>query len=198
MLGSEGKVKHLGLSECSAATLRRAHAAHPIAAVQLEYSPFSMDIEDPQIGLLEACRELGVAVVSYAPLGRGFLTGTYRSPEDLGADDPRRVMFPRFQPENFAKNLVLVDQIKAVAERKGCTPGQLTLAWLLTQGDVFPIPGTISLKHLEENADAAKVGVSPEEEMEIRKAIRECVVHGTRYPEAHMKSLFGDTPPLTS
>ena len=138
-----GKVSHIGLSECSSATLRRAHAVHPIAAVQIEYSPFTMDIEDPQIALLQTCRELGVATVAYSPLGRGMLTGQYRSNKDFEEGDWRRVA-PRFSDENFPKNLQLVDKLGAIAKGKGCTTGQLTLAWLLAQGeDIFPIPGYV-------------------------------------------------------
>ena len=191
---SEGKVRYLGLSECSAATLRRAQAIHPIAAVQIEYSPFTLAIEDPQIALLATCRELGVATVAYSPLGRGFLTGQLRSADDLAADDPRR-RFPRFSPENFPKNLELVARVEKLAERHGCTPAQLTLAWLLAQGnDVVPIPGTARVAGLEENWGALKVRLEPEEVREIRAAIEECEVHGARYPEAWLGSLFADTP----
>ena len=190
----EGKVKHLGLSECSAATLRRAHAVHPIAAVQIEYSPWTMDIEDPAVGLLATCRELGVATVAYSPLGRGFLTGAYRSVDDLAEDDGRR-MHPRFAPENFPKNLELVDRIKMLADKKGCTPGQLTLAWLMAQGeDIVPIPGTTRIKNLEENLGALKVKITPEDDKEIRQTIEGCQVHGSRYPDRFMKALFADTP----
>lgn len=125
----------------SAETLRRAHEVHPITAIQVEYSPFSVDIERPQIDVLRTARELGVAVVAYAPLGRGILTGQIRSPDDFGADDFRKNL-PRFSKENFPKNLELVAKVQAIASSKGCTPGQLTLAWLLAQGaDIFPIPG---------------------------------------------------------
>ena len=138
-----GKVSHLGLSECSANTLRRACAIHPIAAVQIEYSPFTMDIEDPAIGLLQACRDLGVATVAYSPLGRGMLTGQYKSNKDFEEGDWRRTA-PRFSDENFPKNLQLVEKLGEVARSKGCTTGQLTLAWLMRQGeDVFPIPGYV-------------------------------------------------------
>ena len=137
----EGKITHLGLCEVSAASLRRAHAVHPITAVQVEYSPFSMDIENPDIGLLETCRELGIAVVAYSPLGRGFLTGQYKSPNDFEEGDWRKY-FPRFSAENFPKNLKLVEELEKIAKPKSCTTGQLTLAWLMKQGnDVFPIPG---------------------------------------------------------
>ncbi|KAG8410808.1 hypothetical protein J3458_016896 [Metarhizium acridum] len=140
-LKQQGKIHHLGLCEVSAKTLRRAHAVHPITAIQVEYSPFSVDIESPQIDVLRTARELGVAVVAYAPLGRGILTGQIRSPDDFSDNDFRKNL-PRFSKENFPKNLELVNKIGSIASTKGCTPGQLTLAWLLAQGhDIFPIPG---------------------------------------------------------
>lgn len=139
-LKKEGKIEYLGLSEVSSATLRRAHAVHPITAVQMEYSPFAMDIEDPQIALLKTCRELGVAVIAYSPLGRGFLTGSYKSPADFEEGDFRKFS-PRFSEENFPKNLELVKHLQEIAQKKKCTSGQLSLAWLLAQGDdIFPIP----------------------------------------------------------
>ena len=176
----QGKIKYLGLSECSAETLRRAHAICPITAVQIEYSPFTMDIEDPQIGLLKTCRELGVATIAYSPLGRGFVTGQLRSLDDLEATDVRRYM-PRFSPENFPRNLVLVDELKAMADRKGCTVSQLVLAWMMAQGDdIIPIPGTKKVKYLEENIGSLKVRITPEENKEIRKAVASAEVHGHR------------------
>ena len=133
-------MRHIGVSEVSAATLRRAHAVHPISALQIEYSPWTLDIESDSTDVLRTARELGVAIVAYSPLGRGFLTGKYKSPDDFEEGDFRKSN-PRFSRENFAKNLELVDRIKALAEKKGCTPGQLTLAWLLEQGeDIIPIP----------------------------------------------------------
>ena len=195
-LKDEGKIKYLGLSEVSAETLRRAHAVHPIAAVQIEYSPFSLDIEDPQIALLKTCRELGVATVAYSPLGRGFVTGQYKSPDDFEEGDFRRNA-PRFSRENFPKNLELVDKLAQVAQKKGCTTGQLTLAWLMKQGeDIIPIPGTKKIKYLEENLGALDVQLSDEEEREIRQAVEGAEVHGGRYPEAYAASLFADTPKL--
>ena len=189
----QGKVRYLGLSECSSESLRRAHKVHPISAVQIEYSPFTMDIEDPKIGLLETCRELGVAIVAYSPLGRGFVTGQYKSPDDFEEGDFRRFS-PRFSAENFPKNLKLVDQIAELAKRKGCTAGQLTLAWLMAQGDdIFPIPGTKKIKYLEENLGALKIKLTAEENAEIRKAVENAEVHGERYPEAMMATLFADT-----
>ncbi|KAI4249066.1 MAG: hypothetical protein LQ352_005735 [Teloschistes flavicans] len=191
-----GKVKYLGLSECSSATLRRAYKIHPISAVQIEYSPFTMDIEDPKIGLLETCRELGVAVVAYSPLGRGMLTGQYRSNQDFGEDDFRRTM-PRFSDANFPKNLELVDALKAIADRKGITTGQLTLAWLMKQGeDIIPIPGTKRVKYLEENLASLNVSLTAEEEREIRAMVEQAETSGERYPANMMKYNFMDTPPL--
>ncbi|KAF1835003.1 aldo/keto reductase-like protein, partial [Decorospora gaudefroyi] len=191
-----GKVKHLGLSEVSSETLRRAHKVHPISAVQVEYSPFALDIESKQIDLLHTCRELGVAVVAYSPLSRGLLTGAFTSPDDFEEGDFRRIA-PRFSKENFPKNLKLVDCITDMAKAKGVTPGQLTLAWLMAQGeDIFPIPGTTQRERLEENVDSLKVQLSKEEEQTIRKACSEAEVSGTRYPEALMNSCYADTPPL--
>ncbi|KAK5456099.1 hypothetical protein LTS15_005418 [Exophiala xenobiotica] len=193
-LVKEGKVRYLGLSECSAESLRRAHKVHPISAVQVEYSPFTVEIEDPQIRLLEACRELGVAVVAYSPLGRGFLTGQYRSLDDFEQDDIRRTL-PRFAPENFHKNLDLVDKIVSLASKKGCTAGQLTLAWLMAQGeDIIPIPGTKKIKYLEENLGALNVKLTREEKLEIRQAIESAEVSGNRYPPAMQAYNFMDTP----
>lgn len=195
-LQDSGKVKYLGLSECSAETLRRACKVAHIDAVQIEYSPFTMDIEDPAIGLLQACRDLGVATVAYSPLGRGFLTGSIRSRDDFEEGD-FRTFAPRFSKENFHKNLELVDALKTLADKKGCTAGQLVLAFLLAQGeDIIPIPGTTRVKNFEENIAAMKVKLSAEEMKEIRKAVVGAEVHGGRYPEAFAKALFVDTVPL--
>jgi aryl-alcohol dehydrogenase-like predicted oxidoreductase len=194
-LVNAGKVKYLGLSECSSDTLRRAYAVHPIACVQIEYSPFSLDIEREEIGLLKTCRELGVAIVCYSPLGRGILTGQYKSPDDFEENDFRKFL-PRFTKENFPKNLQLVDQLTALGKKKGCSPGQLTLAWILAQGDDFiPIPGTSKIKNLEENAAAAQIKLSKEEVQEIRQACEKADVVGERYPEAMSASLFADSAP---
>ncbi len=185
---------------------------HHIDAVQIEYSPFAIDIETPQISLLKTCRELGVATIAYSPLGRfvslsfpfhltltkpsGMLTGVYKSPSDFEEGDFRRFL-PRFSPENFPKNLKLVDGIQAIAQKKGCTAGQLTLAWLLAQGeDVIPIPGTRKIKYLEENLGALEVKLSAKEEREIRDLVESAEVHGLRYPEAMLGHLFADTPAL--
>jgi len=189
-----GKVKYLGISECSAETLRRAHAVHPIHAVQIEYSPFTIDIEHEKIGLLKACRELGVATVAYSPLGRGMLTGALKGPEDLPEGDFRG-MLPRYSKENFPKNLELVSKLQTMAQKKKCTASQLTLAWLLAQGDdIIPIPGTKKEKYLHENLAALDVQLSAEENKEIRAAIENAEVAGTRYPEAAMAGVFADTP----
>ena len=195
-LQKAGKVKYLGLSECSAEALRRACKVAHIDAVQMEYSPFSMDIEDPEIGLLAACRELGVATIAYSPLGRGFLTGSLRTPDDFEENDFRR-RAPRFSKENFPKNLKLVDTLKEIADEKGCTPGQLTMAFLMAQGDdIIPIPGTTKEKNFDENMGSLKVKLTKSEEEKIRKAISQAEVHGGRYPPTFAKALFVTTVPL--
>jgi len=193
-LKQEGKIKYLGLSECSSESLRRAHKVHPISAVQIEYSPWALDIESPQINLLNTCRELGVAVVAYSPIGRGVLSGTIRSRKDLAEGD-FRLMSPRFSEENFPNNLKIVDTIGALAKEHGVTATQLTLAWLLAQGDdIIPIPGTTKIERLEENLGALKVKLTKEEEVKIRKVIEEAEVRGGRYPEGFTSALFADTP----
>ena len=192
----EGKIKYLGLSEVSSKSLRRAHAIHPISAVQIEYSPFCLDIEYPETELLKTCRELGVATVAYSPLGRGMLTGVYKSRADFEEGDFRKVA-PRYSDENFPKNLKLADQLGEIAKKKGCTAGQLVLAWLMAQGeDIIPIPGTKKLKYLEENMGALDVVISEEEEREIRRAVEAVEVHGARYPEHISGSLFADSVEL--
>jgi len=188
-LVKEGKVKYLGLSECSGATLRRAHAVHPISAVQVEWSPWTLDLE--KNGLLDTCRELGVSVVAYSPLGRGMLTGTFAKPEDIPEDDSRRIL-PRFQGENFYKNQQLVQRIQGIAQRKKCTAGQICLAWMLAQGnDVIVIPGTKRIQYLEENVAAKDVHLSPEELAELRQLIDAAEVAGERYNEHSMQTLHG-------
>jgi aryl-alcohol dehydrogenase-like predicted oxidoreductase len=183
-----GKVRHLGLSEASAATLRRACAVHPITALQSEYSLWSRDIEGQ---ILPACRELGIGLVAYSPLGRGFLTGAIRSIDDLAEDDWRRDN-PRFQGDNFQANLELVGRIEQLAVIKGCTPAQLAIAWTLAQGDdVVPIPGTRSHTRLDENAAATGVALTPEELAHIDELIPRDMAVGTRYPEAGMAVLNG-------
>ncbi|PVH72082.1 Aldo/keto reductase [Cadophora sp. DSE1049] len=195
-LKKEGKIKYLGLCEISSDTLRRACKIHHIDAVQIEYSPFSIEVEQPQFNLLNTCRELGVATVAYSPLGRGMLTGMYKSADDFEEGDSRRFL-PRFSTENFAKNLKLVNGLVSLAKKKGCTSGQLTLAWLLAQGDdIIPIPGTKKIKYLEENIGSLDVNLNSDELQEIRQLIEGAEVHGTRYPEATMASLFADTPEL--
>ncbi|HXN36088.1 MAG TPA: aldo/keto reductase [Opitutaceae bacterium] len=182
----DGKVRHLGLSEASPATIRRAAAVHPIAALQTEYSLWSRDPED---GLLQAVRELGIGFVAYSPLGRGFLTGQLRKFEDLAADDHRR-NFPRFQGENFQRNLDLVARVEALAKSKGCTPGQLALAWVLAQGpDVVPIPGTKRLRYLDENLGALGVELTAGELAQIDAAFPAGSTSGQRYSERSMASV---------
>jgi aryl-alcohol dehydrogenase-like predicted oxidoreductase len=179
----QGKIHYLGLSEVSSTTLRRAHAVHPISAVQIEYSPFSLDIEDPQIDLLNTCKELGIAIVAYSPLGRGFLSDQVKSPEDVKGD--WRALLPRFSEENFPKSMAIVDKIKVVAEKKGVTTRQVTLAWLMAQWEgVIPIPGTRRISALEENIEAMKIKLTEEEIKEIRKACENAGDLGGRYPEA--------------
>ena len=178
-----GKVRHLGLSEAGSETLRRASKVHPIAAVQSEYSLWSRDVEDD---VLATCRELGIALVAYSPLGRGFLTGEVRSFDDFPADDYRR-MSPRFQGENFAKNLQLVARIEQMATSKGCTPSQLALAWVLSRGDdVIPIPGTKRRKYLEQNVAALDVVLDSADLDLIEEIAPRGVAAGERYPAAMM------------
>ena len=155
-----------------------------------------MDIEKPETGLLKTCRELGIATVAYSPLGRGMLTGQYKSIDDFDENDFRRSI-PRFSRENFSKNLQLVEKMKAIAERKSCTPGQLCLAWMMNQGvDIFPIPGTKKIAYLEENLGACDVVLTLEDDKEIRQAIEGAEVHGTRVAQSLMGALVMDTPPL--
>ena len=162
--------------------------------MQIEYSPWTLDIESSSTDILATARELGIAIIAYSPLGRGFLTGQYKSPDDFEEGDFRRGN-PRFSKENFPKNLELVEKIKAIADKKGCTPGQLTLAWLMLQGeDIIPIPGTKKIPYLEENMGSLKVQITEEENAEIRKAIESAQISGSRYPEAGMKSVLSDTP----
>jgi aryl-alcohol dehydrogenase-like predicted oxidoreductase len=176
-LVTQGKVRHLGLSEAAPETVRRAHAVHPIAAVQTEYSLFS---REPEEALLPTLRELGTALVAYSPLGRGFLGGRFRSVDDLAADDWRRGN-PRFQGENFARNVALGDRLREMAAAKGCTPAQLALAWLLTRDSVIPIPGTSSLERLAENAAAPAVRLTPQELDEIERLSPNGAASGERY-----------------
>jgi aryl-alcohol dehydrogenase-like predicted oxidoreductase len=181
-----GKVRHLGLSEASPETIRRAHAVHPITALQTEYSLWS---RDPEEEILPTVRELGIGFVAYSPLGRGFLSGRFTSPDDFGEDDFRRD-HPRFQGENFRKNLELVERVKEIAEEKGVTPGQLALAWVMAQGeDIVPIPGTTTIRHLEENVAAADIELTPEDLRRIDEVAPRGVAVGDRY--ADMSSIDG-------
>ena len=182
-----GKVRYLGLSEAGPETIRKAHAVHPISALQSEYSLFTRDVEDE---ILPTVRELGIGFVPYSPLGRGFLTGRWRSIEDMPEDDTRSARFPRFAEENFKKNLELADRVREVADGKGITPGQLALAWLLAQGeDIVPIPGTKRRKYLEENAGAADVTLTEDDLARIEEAMPRGSAAGERYSEEQMRAV---------
>jgi aryl-alcohol dehydrogenase-like predicted oxidoreductase len=183
----EGKIRYIGLSEASAETLRRASKVHKITALQSEYSLWTRDVEDNEV--LATCRALGIGFVPYSPLGRGFLSGEIKKFEDLEADDWRRTN-PRFQGENFGKNLKLVEKLEEIAREKDVTASQLALAWVLAQGpDIVPIPGTKRVKYLEQNAAAAEIVLSPEELAQIDAVFPKDAVSGLRYPEAMMKSV---------
>jgi aryl-alcohol dehydrogenase-like predicted oxidoreductase len=184
----EGKVRYIGLSEAGPMTIRRATQEHPIAALQTEYSLWTRDPEDE---ILPLCRELGIGFVAYSPLGRGFLTGRFRNFEDLPADDYRRNS-PRFQGENFQRNLDLVERVEEIAGRKKCSPAQLALAWLLAQGeDIVPIPGTKQRRYLEQNIAALEVELTPADLEEIEDIAPKGVAAGDRYPEAGMRTVNG-------
>jgi aryl-alcohol dehydrogenase-like predicted oxidoreductase len=186
-LVDEGKVRYLGLSEVSADTLRRAHAVHPITALQTEYSLWYRDVESD---VLAACRELGVGFVAYSPLGRGFLTGAVRSLDDLRGDDDFRHTVPRFQGDNIERNLALVDAVRGLAERRGVMPGQLALAWLLTRGDdVVPIPGTTRPERLDENVGAAQIELTGDELDRLDAVFATSAIHGDRYSEDNIRIL---------
>ena len=183
----EGKVRHLGLCEAAPETIRRAAAVHPIAAVQTEYSLWTRDVESD--GVLATCRELGIGLVAYSPLGRGMLAGKIRALEDLTADDYRRNN-PRFQGDAFTRNLQLVDQVTRIAAEKGCTPAQLALAWVLAQGpDIVPIPGTKHRERLAENASAPKVILTPDDLALLGRAFAPEAVSGDRYPASGMATV---------
>lgn len=185
-LVAEGKVRTIGLSEVSAETLRKAHAVHPITAVQTEYSLWT---RNPEIAVLDACRALGVTFVAFSPLARGFLTGKLRDVSALAEKDIRRNM-PRFAPETYARNLPLLDGFGAIAEEKGCTMSQLALAWLLAKGeDIIPIPGTTSREHLRENAAAADVVLDAETVGRLDALINRDTVHGARYSAAQQMEI---------
>lgn len=182
-LVQEGKIRAIGLSEVNADTLRKAHAVHPVTALQSEYSLWTRDPEDE---ILQTCSELGIAFVAYSPLGRGFLTGQIKKFEDFEPGDYRRFS-PRFQGDNFNKNLQLVEKIEAMARQKGCTPSQLALAWVMAQGEfIFPIPGTKHMKYLEENVGALDVALTQKELSEIDNIAPKGVAAGLRYPESAM------------
>lgn len=182
----EGKVRHIGLSEASAKTLRRAHRVHPVTALQSEYSLWSREVEEE---ILPTCRELGIGFVAYSPLGRGFLTGQIQSPDDFPEGDYRKFS-PRFQGENFTKNLELVRGIMEMAKGKGCTPSQLALAWVLSRGtDIVPIPGTKKQSYLDDNIQALEVVLSREDLLRIDRLFPLHAASGERYPEAAMKTL---------
>jgi aryl-alcohol dehydrogenase-like predicted oxidoreductase len=181
-----GKVRHLGLSEASADSIRRAHTTHPITSVQTEYSLWTRDPED---GILPTCRELGIGFIAYSPLGRGFLTGRFRKYEDLPTDDYRR-FHPRFLVENFQKNLDLVKRVEEIAREKACTPSQLALAWLLAKGrEIVPIPGTKKRKYLEENLAAVALKLTAAEIARIEAAAPPNAAAGPRYPEQAMRAV---------
>lgn len=177
---SQGKIRHLGLSECSASTLRRAHAIHPIAAYQVEYSPFALEIESSEV--LNTCRELGIAIIAYSPIGRGILTGQIQSFSDIPETDFRR-MLPKYAEDNFPKIRELVQGLEVIAKRHDSTSAQVALAWLLAQGsDVIPIPGTKSIQRLDENMRSVALCLSEAELKEIRALIDRTEIPGTRYP----------------
>jgi aryl-alcohol dehydrogenase-like predicted oxidoreductase len=186
-LVEEGKIKYVGLSEATLEQTRRAHAVHPITAYQMEWSLWSRDVEKELVPL---CRELGIGIVAYSPLGRGFLTGAIKSHDDLAPDDWRRTQ-PRFQPEAMQKNLEAVQKVEELAQQKGCTPGQLALAWVFHQGeDVFPIPGTRRIKYLEENVAAFGVKLTPEDIKTLEAAVETSQIIGTRYDEQTMSMVY--------
>jgi aryl-alcohol dehydrogenase-like predicted oxidoreductase len=183
-LKAEGKILHLGLSEASSATLKRAHATHPITALQTEYSLWCRDVEDDQLAV---CRELGIGFVAYSPLGRGLLTGAINAVDDMEENDRRRD-HPRFKPDNLERNVALVATLRTLAEAEGCTPAQLALAWVLAQGDgIVPIPGTRRRRWLEENTAALDLVLSDTTTEELNRTFRSGVGAGTRYPAGQMK-----------
>lgn len=184
----EGKVRSLGLSEAAPSTIRRAHRTHPISALQTEYSLWT---RDPEQEIFPLCKELGITFVAYSPLGRGFLTGRYKSPEDFDPDDWRRSS-PRFQRENFTRNLELVRRVEQIAAKKACKPSQLVLAWVMGQDQqVVPIPGTASRRHLEENVGALEVSLTPQDLAELNEAAPHGATAGERYAETAMTAVNG-------
>ncbi|KAJ7464314.1 NADP-dependent oxidoreductase domain-containing protein [Mycena galericulata] len=195
-LVKEGKVKYLGLSECTAAGLRRAHAVHPIAALQIEFSPIVLEVEKAPLDLVKTARSLGTKIIAYSPLGRGFLTGQIKSIDDFDADDFRRTV-PKFSAANLPKILALADKIGEVGKAHKATSGQTTLAWILAQGDdFFVIPGTKKIKYLNENAGAGSVRLSAKEVAEVRAAAEAADIPGDRYGAGFIDMLYVDSPPL--
>jgi aryl-alcohol dehydrogenase-like predicted oxidoreductase len=193
-LKNAGKFKYIGMCECSAESLRRAHAVHPITCVQVEYSAFCLAIESPKIKLLETARELGVGVVAYSPLGNGILTGTLRKQEDFSKPGDLRSHLPWLKEENLEHNVAIVDKITEMAKSKDATTAQLALAWLMAQGDdIFAIPGTKSINRLVENLSSLSIAISSQEEKEIRLLTGQVI--GGRLQDATGMA-FGDTPPL--
>ena len=181
---SQGKIRHLGLSEVSAATIRRAHAVHPIAAVQVEYSLFCLDIESPQFEIMNTCRELGISIIAYSPVGRGLLTGQIKSFDDLPEHDFRRLT-PKYSRENFPAILKLVAEVESLATKHNCTPAQVCLAWLLAQGEeVIPIPGTRTIQYLDENTAAVDIQLTSDEVKHLRLTAEATELPGDRYPTA--------------
>uniref|UniRef100_A0ACD5XRF3 Uncharacterized protein n=1 Tax=Avena sativa TaxID=4498 RepID=A0ACD5XRF3_AVESA len=194
-LVEEGKIKYIGLSEASASTIRRAHAVHPISAVQLEWSLWSRDVEHD---IIPTCRELGIGIVSYSPLGRGFFSSGPKLADSLSDQDVRKYM-PRFQPENLEKNVQIFDRVKAMAVRKGCTPSQLALAWVHHQGsDVCPIPGTTKIENFNQNIGALLVKLTPTEMDELESYASGSAIQGERYLEMGNTWNDSETPPLSS
>ncbi|CAH1452906.1 unnamed protein product [Lactuca virosa] len=194
-LVEEGKIKYVGLSEASASTIRRAHAVHPVTAVQLEWSLWSRDVEDE---IVPTCRELGIGIVAYSPLGRGFLSLGPKMVENL-ADGDFRQNLPRFQPENLENNKMLYERVSAIAVKKGCTPSQLALAWVHQQGkDVVPIPGTTKIENLQQNIGALSVKLTPQDMAELESIASADAAKGDRYMDGFPTYLKSDTPPLSS
>ncbi|KAL6660386.1 hypothetical protein ACP70R_001932 [Stipagrostis hirtigluma subsp. patula] len=194
-LVEEGKINYIGLSEASASTIRRAHAVHPITAVQLEWSLWSRDVEED---IIPTCRELGIGIVAYSPLGRGFFSSGAKLVDSLSEQDYRKHL-PRFQPENLDKNIQIFERVKAMATRKGCTPSQLALAWLQHQGnDVCPIPGTTKVENFNQNVGALSVKLTPDEMAELESYAAAANVQGDRYPQMAPTWKNSETPPLSS
>ncbi|GMP55339.1 hypothetical protein CsSME_00020190 [Camellia sinensis var. sinensis] len=194
-LVEEGKIKYIGLSEASPSTIRRAHAVHPITAIQLEWSLWTRDVEEE---IVPTCRELGIGIVAYSPLGRGFLSSGPKLVEKFANEDFRKHL-PRFQPENMEHNKNMFERVNEIAEKKGCTPGQLALAWVHHQGsDVCPIPGTTKIANLDQNIGALLVKLTPEEMSELESIASADKVKGDRYGEGLTTWKNSDTPPLSS